>query len=215
MKLTEFGKGTGLVIISTKRYNRHEFNTEIVMTNEEDDVVLAMPVIVDGKMVRFSDPEINHTVTVIEGSKVYTYPDVDIREVQTSSRKLKFALCIESDEDVEPVNRRSFFRVYLGVNGILKTSVNHRIQEVVIKDISASGLGVICAKTLRIPIGTNVFVNFVDELTGEEFKLDCSVVRCVKNDEESVVYGCELPESSDSMEKLVALKQRISLEYRQ
>lgn len=209
MKLTEFEKGTGLVLISTKRYNRHEFDSEIIMTNPDEDTVLAKPVLVNGRMVRFSDPEINHTVTVIEGSKVYTYPDVSIREVETSSRRIKYALCIESDEDAEPVNRRNFFRVYLGVGGILQTSVNHRVQEVVIKDISASGLGVICARTLRIPVGTNVYVTFVDELTGEEFKVDCTVVRCVKNDEETVIYGCELPESSDSMEKLVALKQRI------
>lgn len=209
MKLTGFGRGTEITIASTKKNSHHEFETEIISVKEDQDMVLVKPVVVNGRMVRFSDPEITHIVTVNAGPKVYAYREVTMKEVQTASKQYKYALCIQTKEDVEAVNRREFFRVFLGITGVMQAGANRKVQEVVIKDVSAKGIGVICPNTLRISIGTSVFVDFVDELTKEEFKLDCVVVRCVKHDEEHVVYGCQLPESSDDMEKFVALKQRI------
>lgn len=209
MKLVEFDRGSEIIISSAKRHSRHDFNTAIISAKTEKNIVFVKPVLVGGKRVRFSDPEIKHVVTVNAGSKVYTYHDIKLREVRVSSTKNKYVLCIESEEDVAAVNRRNFFRVYLGVSGTLLTKMNCRQQEVVVKDISANGLGVICPKTMRLSIGTRVFVNFVDGLTQEEFKVDCMIVRCEKHNEESILYGCQLPESNDEMEKFVALKQRI------
>lgn len=209
MKLTEFKIGAEVTIASTKNKRHHEFETEIISIRSRQNLVFVKPVMINGRMVRFSDPDISHVVTVTAGSKVYAYRDVTIKEVQSRSDEKKFALCIHSEESVEPVNRREFFRVFLGVSGMIQAGVGTRTQEVVIKDVSANGIGVICPDTLRISIGTSVYVDFIDELTEEEFKLNCVVVRCVRHDEKHVVYGCQLPESSDDMERFVALKQRI------
>lgn len=210
MKLTDFDRGTSIIISSTKNEKKRDFTTDITLSKPEANMVYAKPIIFNGKMVRFTDPEITHVVTVNAGSKVYSYKEVDVQTLQMDMDGHKFALSITTEEDAEPVNRRNFFRVFLGVNGVLEAEIRQGRQEVVVKDVSANGIGVICSNQVNIPIGMSVFVDFVDELTGEEFKIDCVVVRRVKNDANTIIYGCQLPESDDSMEKFVALKQRIT-----
>jgi len=176
---------------------------------EQGRVILA-PVEVNGRTVHFSHSGIEHTITITNKTKVYEYANVKLTEIRTKSKKFRYALSVECEDDVKPVNRRNFFRVFLGVEGVLETGVTRRSQEVIIKDISANGLGVICPKQINFPIGTEVQVTFLDEMTDESFDLECTIVRKVKNDENTVVYGCQLPEVSDSMEKFVALRQRIN-----
>lgn len=207
MKLSEFERGSKITISSVKSQKHYEFETEIIGIKE--GMTVAKPVIVNGRMIRLSDSDITNAVTVNAGSKVYAYRNVKIVEAKISPKGKQFVICIDSNEDVEAENRRDFFRVYLGVEGTMQKSAARKAQEVVIKDISANGVGVICPKTPRLSVGTNVFVTFVDELTSEEFQLECKIVRCVKHNEEMVLYGCQLPEENDAMEKLVALKQRI------
>ena len=209
MKLTEFERGTSLIITSTKQDKHRDFTTDITLTVPEDDIVYAKPIVFNGRMIRFKDPEITHVVTVNAGSKVYAYHDVKVETLQMDMEGHKYTLRITAAEDAKPVNRRSFFRVFLGVEGVLETEIRQGRQEVVVKDVSANGIGVICSNQLHIPVGMEVFIDFVDELTGEEFKINCVVVRRVKNDEQTIIYGCQLPESNDSMEKFVALKQRL------
>ena len=211
LKLFEFEPGTEITICSRKKHSYHEFSTNIIRSIDEG--TLAKIVFFDNRMVRFSRTDARHEVTINAGAKAYTFHDVNIREVQlrakTSQLEDKFALVLETDEDVTPVNRRNFFRVFLGAEGEMRTGEGRKPQEVVIKDISANGLGVICDKKLKFPVGTNAYVNFVDDITGESFKLECVIVRCVENQDNTFLYGCQLPESDDAMERFVALKQRI------
>lgn len=209
LRLAEFEKGTEITICSKKEHSHYEYNTEIIRTQKSQGLVIAEVVIAKGREVHYLDINTEHMVTVNAGSKVYVYRDVTVVNIKTLEQSYKFAICIRSMADVQPVNRRNFFRVYLGVDGVLQAGINNRSAEVVVKDISANGLGVICTKKLQFPIGMNVLVTFVDELTSEKYEIECVIVRCVQNDSDSVIYGCQLPEINDAMQKIVALKQRL------
>lgn len=210
MRLYEFKQGTEVTLCSATSRGKYEFSSVILKIFPEQGRVILAPVAVNGRIVHFSHSSgITHTITITTKSKVYEYLDVKLKEIRTKSRKYKYALSVECETDVTPVNRRNFFRVFLGVEGRLEAGITRRSQEVIIKDISANGLGVICSKQMNFPIGTEVEVTFLDEITNERFDLECTIVRKVEQDEESVMYGCQLPEVSDSMERFVALKQRM------
>ncbi len=210
LRLYEFDQGTEITLCSRTPRSRYEFSSVILKIFPEQGRIILAPVDVNGKTVHFSHSGIEHTITITNKTKVYEYANVKLKEIRTKSKKYRYALSVECEDDVNPVNRRNFFRVFLGVEGTLETGVTRRSQEVIIKDISANGLGVICPKQVNFPTGTDVQVTFLDEMTGESFDLGCTIVRKVKNDENTVVYGCQLPEVSDSMEKFVALRQRIA-----
>lgn len=209
MKLYEFEPGTQITICSKKAHSHYEYQTTILDTVPLEERIVTKPVEVQGHFVNFSNAEVEHMISVNVKSKVYIFPNVKISNMKTLSQGYKFALNIVSKEDVNAVNRRNFFRVYMGIGGELQPENSKHAQEVLIKDISANGLGVICPRKLSFPIGTNVTITFIDELKEEEFSLDCIIVREVVQGEEKILYGCQLPEVNDSMEKLVAFKQRM------
>lgn len=209
MKLYEFKQGTEVTLHSKTPNGKYEFESVILKILPEQGRVILAPVEVRGRVVHFSHSNIEHTIQIIAKTKVYTFSDLKLKEVKTNSKRYRYAISIECEEDVQPVNRRNFYRVFLGIKGTMETGVTRRTHEVVIKDISANGLGVLCPKEMNFPVGTEVQVMFLDELTGESFDLECTIVRKVTHDEKSVVYGCQLPEVNDSMERFVALKQRV------
>ena len=209
MRLADFDVGTEITISSQKEHSHYEYNTKIIRTKRSEGIVIAEIILSKDKEVHYMKPDTEHMVTVNAGSKVYVYRDAKILDIKTLTQEYKFAICIRCMSDVAAVNRRNFFRVFLGVDGTLEAGINKRSAEVMVKDISANGLGVICTKKLKFPIGMQVVVTFVDELTSEKFEIECEIVRSVQNDPFSVIYGCQLPEVSESMQKIVALKQRL------
>ena len=209
MRLADFDEGTEMTICSQKEHSHYEYDTKIIRTKRSEGIIIAEIVVSKGKEVHYMEPGTEHMVTVNAGSKVYVYRDVKVVDIKSLTQEYKFAICVRSMADVEAVNRRNFFRVFLGVDGTLEAGINKKTAEVMIKDISANGLGVICTKKLKFPIGMQVVVTFVDELTSEKFEIECEIVRCVQNDPFSVIYGCQLPKVSESMQKIVALKQRL------
>lgn len=209
MRLAEFKEGTEITICSKKEHSHYEYETKIIKTKKSQGIIIAEIVVSKGKEVHYTDPKTKHMVTVNAGSKVYVYRDVKIMDIKTLRQPYKFAISIRSMGDVTAVNRRNFYRVYLGADGTLQAGINKRSAEVVVKDISANGLGVICTKKLQFPIGMKVLVTFMDDLTSEKYEIECVIVRCVQNDAYSYLYGCQLPEINDAMQKIVALKQRL------
>ena len=206
MKLAEFPRGTKITICSSKENSYHEYQTEIIAA--KDSLILAKPIMIEGRMVRFANETAKHVINVSENKKAYVYQEVEIYMAKLPTKGNQSAICIQTQEDAKPVNRRDFFRVFLGVDGQMKSGKTTRTEEVVIKDVSASGLGVLCDGAVHVPLESTVVVTFIDELTGETFALECMVVRRKEQSENKVLYGCKLPKPSNEMEKFVARRQR-------
>lgn len=209
MKLFEFSIGEEIILIVEKKHSTHRFSTQII--DVIDEKVYLGQIIVNDHPVHFrnkSDTKLS--ITINAGTKAYTFNNIILNEInKTLGKNYKNALCVSCEEDVEPINRRSFYRVYMGVDGKLQYGQNQRTFEVLVRDISANGIGVISSKENRLHIGTEVCITFVDEMADEEFSILCTVVRKVELNENEVIYGCQFPEIDSDMEHFVALKQRL------
>lgn len=209
MKLFEFGIGEEIILTVEKKHSSHRFSTKII--DIIDEKVYLGQIIVNDHPVRFHNkPDTKLSITINAGTKAYTYNNIMLNEInKTLGKDYKNALCVSCEEDVEPINRRNFYRVYMGVDGKLEYGQNKHTFEVLVRDISANGIGVISAKENRLHIGTEVCITFVDEMADEEFSIFCTIVRKVELNENEIVYGCQFPKIDSEMEHFVALKQRL------
>ena len=209
MKLFEFGIGEEIILNVEKKHSQHRFTTQII--DIIDKKVYLEQIVVNDHPVHFRNkPDTKLSITINAGTKAYTFENVFLNEItKTLSKDYKNAICVSSEDDVEPINRRSFYRVYMGVDGTLEYGQNQHTFEVLVRDISANGIGVISSKENRLHTGTEVCITFVDEMADEDFSIICTVVRKVELNEDEVIYGCQFPEIDSDMEHFVALKQRL------
>lgn len=203
MKLEDLKKESTVTIRACKGLDFIEFTSKVVDTAENK--ISIEPIMNQGKAVSFDSKSIIYIVTIIDEQKAYVYHGTTITYERTDNG---YVHVITSDEDVKPINRRHFYRVFIGLDGTMKSGRNDTTYEVLVKDISANGIGIICDKSLDFPTGCKVRVIFRDGETATNFKLKCIVVRRCDIENGMVLLGCQLPEVSDSIEKYVAQKQR-------
>ena len=210
MKLNEFKPNTEIIITVEKQHKHREVKTTIIDSNEY--AVTAEPVVIQDRVVNFHE-DTDYMISVNTERKVYLYKQAKVKIIKLKSARFKHncVLNISTDEDVKAINRRDFYRVFLGIEGTIARLKNNNFFQATIKDVSANGLGVICSNTLRLDIGSEIVVDFTDKMTGEKFKLTATIVRCVKNDPETFLYGCQFPEEDSDVEKFVALQQRLHI----
>ncbi|MDD7404136.1 MAG: PilZ domain-containing protein [Butyribacter sp.] len=208
MKLSEFGVGTQVSIRSSKGLKNITFTTEIIDIKE--DKVFVKPILVNGQAVGFNAPDIINVVTVNRKDKAYLYNSIKITYVMSPKLPDGSAHCIATteEENVTPVNRRNYYRVFMGIVGKMQTGFHKEPSEITIRDLSAKGIGIICPRSAEVEVGSEIYVSFHDRDTNTKFKIKCTVVRCTRVDASTVLCGCQLPKFSDSLSRYVAKKQQ-------
>jgi hypothetical protein len=135
----------------------------------------------------------------------YRWKSVKIKTVEYN--KEKYHLII-SDDDVERMNRRNGYRLYLGIPGVAQLGANRAAVDVIIKDISESGIGIVCEKDVEIVGKEIVHVNFRESKSGSNFNLNAVDVRKMTLPDERIIYGCKLLGESDKLRKFIMQRQR-------
>lgn len=180
-------------------------------------VKVLAPIKKDNKMIGFPEirPGISYEISSSKDEKPYVWKIASIRSVKFSSGRCYHLLC--SSQNVDTLNRRNNFRIWLGVNAIAQIGFNKKTYEVIIKDISASGLGIIVNDEEFEPkMSMPVSVTFKDNDTDTQFKLRANIVRITK-EKGKTLLGCSLQLSgadaregrSEAISQFVSKKQRI------
>lgn len=192
MYINEIAPGSTIKIIVSIGVNRLEFETKAV----EGISVPTNGLIVDairkkGKLINFSVKGVLCGIFVIDDQTQlpYQWKIVKIRKVKM---KGVFQHVILTQQEVEPFNRRTHFRVWIGLAAILQVGKNQTTYNVTIHDISARGISFICLKEIDIAEGALIHATFFDESTGTSFNITAIIVRQSELDELRVIWGCKL-----------------------
>lgn len=211
MKITELPIGSRVIVRSSMGIDFLDFETEIMMSSREENAVYLQPIKEENRPLDFSSGRIVNTVSVVseDDDKAYVYRDLTIEYVQDEKNEdLRFhRIC--SKEDVEPVNRRKYFRMYLGEDGVMQVGPHRYPIDVVVKDISVSGIAVVCSADAVLDLGSRARITFTDNEVGQDFHIRGSVVRKNEVDPTTIVLGCKFPYESDAIGKYIAMKQRM------
>jgi len=165
---------------------------------EEDDKVVTFPAGIVYKIY------ISH-----EGTP-FLWTEVAIKLIHHPKTGEKMHLIV-SNQDAKQYNRREYYRLFLGYDGVAQIGANHKAFKVLVKDISATGVGFILDKNdmITVSIGDEVHLKFEDSFTNTKFDMITRIVRIVDEEEDNrALMGCQQEKYSESLNKYVTVKQR-------
>lgn len=168
----------------------------------------------DGKIVNFPPKGVSYKVIYIDPSskKVFEFANVVVKPTMLpTGEKLHMLI---SPSEMKEFNRRENFRLWLGSSAVAQLGLNKENFDVILKDISATGVAFILENRLlenvlaKPKVSTPVVLSFHDDTTERNFKLNATIVRMEKVDEMRTLYGCKFKQESDAITKLINDKQR-------
>ncbi len=166
---------------------------------------------VGDRFVSFSSENITCTITALKNNKPYSWKNVKIvRQTLPEQGTIHMVL---SNDDMGSFNRRNEYRLFLGQEGICRFGDSTEFRNIIIKDISCSGLGLIVGKSDHIEMqsGMEIEVQFVEQSSdgnSRKYTLNGKIVRYVAMGNDRELVGCKLSGRHPELEKMIYEKQR-------
>ncbi|MBP5383656.1 MAG: PilZ domain-containing protein [Lachnospiraceae bacterium] len=174
--------------------------------------VLADAIERDGKYVGFhlADEAELHVFCIID-KKPYSWSEV---KIITASFKKETYYLIMSNQNAKESNRRAGYRQWVGHDGNLKLGLEPGSREVVIKDISTGGIGLVVDGEVAPRIGETVHITYTDKVRTsnglpKEFNFSLKAVVARKDDTmpNRTVIGCQFDKPNETVGHYINLKQ--------
>lgn len=209
MLLQEVDAGSRVTILVGIGSTTLTFDT--VVEEPAVDGVLTEPVYRDEKLVGFRTKGLVIRIQVTNASdqKVYEFANVEILNVKTQDEQIHHKMVCKAPG--KQINRRTAVRVWLGIEGIAMIGANRIAYEVMVKDISISGISFVFHKDLNLESGTIVTLQFNDTDKKMKFNISAIIVRTAQMEDGKVLYGCRMNQESPAISKYVNDKQREKL----
>lgn len=167
--------------------------------------IITEPIIIKDKMLNFSSNKIISKISTSFDNALFEW-NIIVRNICLPYSNKKCHI-IFSEKSVKPVNRRNNYRVWLGYTAIIQVNSNKKTDEVIVKDISAGGIGIIIDKNTLANIGDNIHLIFTEPIDNVKFNLNAVIVR-KESISGKIVIGCVFNKVSSEIEKYVTRKQR-------
>lgn len=209
MFLQEIDVGSKVTILVRIGSQTLAFDT--VVQEPAEDGVLTEPVYRNDKLIGFKTKGLIITVQIfnLSDEKVYEFNNVEILNVKTKDGAIHHKMICKSSG--KQINRRTAVRVWLGIEGVARVGTNRTAYNVIIKDISVSGISFILHKDMGIEAGEMAHITFNDVDARIKFSLSAIIVRTAEMEDGRVLYGCRLNQESPAISKYVTDKQREKL----
>ena len=186
-----------------------EFDSKVVMIL--DKCILANPVKVNGKVVGITSENSLTSMFWNQGEKPpIVWRNVD---VQVVAYKGTVVYMVTQTLEGKELNRRGAYRLFVGIHGQLKMSLNGRAYDVMVKDISETGFSFVYdSEIAEIEAGT---LNLIFSDEGQSICLVGKFVRMYEAQPNRIVYGCKMIAKMPSIAKYISEKQRTRIAEKQ
>lgn len=209
MLLQEIDVGSKATILVRIGSQTLTFDTSV--QEPAEDGVLTEPIYRNDKLIGFKTKGLIITVQIcnVSDEKVYEFNNVEILNVKTKDGEIHHKMVCKNPG--KQINRRTAVRVWLGIEGVARVGVNRTAYNVIVKDISVSGISFILHKDMGIEPGEMAHITFNDVDARTKFSLSAIIVRTAEMEDGRVLYGCRLNQESPAISKYVTDKQREKL----
>lgn len=174
----------------------------------------------DGKRINFNIPGVQLSVFGVVDGKPYKWKTVGVFRERYSkgvSKLVLYTIC-----DGARHERRQGYRAFVGVNGMTSSVSQGISNDVLIRDISLGGIGLVVPSDYKVEIGEGLGIKFSDscvkdsgELRLMTFDLQAYVVRIQELSNGKKILGCRLRGfDATSLGVFIAAKQRYSIKQR-
>ena len=174
--------------------------------------ILADAIERNGKYVGFHMTEDStlHVFAIID-KKPYAWSEV---KIIAASFKKETSYLIMSNQNAKESNRRAGYRQWVGHDGSLKLGLEPGSRDVVIKDISTGGVGLVVDGDVAPRIGETVHITYTDKVktsTGMPKEFNFSLKATVARKDDSVpnrtIIGCQFDKPNETVGQYINLKQ--------
>lgn len=230
MLINEIPPNTEISVLVHKGLDNLTFKTKSVeITNDEEAKLLARLqktypnkyfvvtelIKENDKVVGFPVGNIQYIMDCVVDNRPYLFNGIQINAIKLPTGS-EYHL-IFSDKNMAPYNRRKEFRLWVGIDGIAQLGLNKAGREVVIKDVSANGIGFTTGSDYECEVGNIAHITFHDKLvdrstrkiTEVKFSVSATVVQIRDVDEHTKHIGCRVNNKAytTNIEKYIATKQ--------
>lgn len=225
MLIGNLDNGTAVTIHVTDGIKAVQLNSQVVELSKTDRQVcleeakrldyqsfIVIKAIKAGeRILNFSSENISCTITALNHKKPYSWKDVKI--VALALPEQGIIHMVLSNDDMNTFNRRNEYRLFLGQEGNCRFGDSKEPRNILIKDVSCSGVGMVISKSdnIKISAGMEVEVQFLEpdsDGTGQKYILKGKIVRFVAMGNGKELIGCRLSGRHPELEKLIYEKQR-------
>ncbi len=209
MEINEIEKDSGVEVFITLGDKCMTFHTTAVggMPHQQKALVIE-PIFNEGKIVNFKGANytIEALVTTGNDAKPWSWKPVVITTMK--NQEGKYFHVILADKPGKTVNRRSHYRLFMGVDATIQLNLDKQLFNVLLKDLSATGFSIVCPGDMSLNMGTTVTRAFIDAEEDLKFVLTENVVRkeAAENSQNNI-YGCKLKNINPMVQKYVNDKQ--------
>lgn len=204
MKLYEITQGEQIRIIAGTGKNTYEQMTSVELC--KDGVIFVKPMYYEEKLLKFDGEHLQISVLyVVDGEKPMIWEGCTIRYVQTKTQKFHAILC---KRDGVHLNRRQAFRQYLGVPGTLIIEQTRERRNVIVKNISTTGVSFVVES---LDVDTEDIRDFRLEFEDVQNRLNIILHgRVVREEvcENKKVFGAALTTTNVNLSTYIAQKQK-------
>lgn len=171
----------------------------------------------DENVIIFANSTATCNLTILYDFKPYIWVNVTI--VKMNLPNLGTCHVAFSFDDVSTFNRRSEFRVWLGCAGIATFGDSQVPQDVFVRDLSPSGVGLMGPNDLSLARYTPIHLQFRYSLTKQSdpklYTIDASIVRWTPINSSKYLIGCHMKSQNKDLTRMLYAKQRQDLKYEQ
>lgn len=204
MKLQEIEEGSSISITVKREDTSATFPSEVYKVFT--DCILVNLFVFEDNVISFEGENLTIEMVVVKPGEVpYFFKNIKItREIYMDQPYH----CIRTGTVGVRLNRRNAFRAFIGEEGSALEVPGNRRVDVLVKDLSSTGIGFLINKNekTRFETGQHLEVIFKDSLISSTIDVVARVVR-IEEKETDILYGCAFSKHYPQIDRYVAAKQ--------
>ncbi len=207
MKLYDIGENERIQIVAENKNASLQYLTTVVMNKQK--LLLIHPIMYGDRIVNFDVRNVRTSVVYTgEGDKPLVWDDCVIKNTVYQQQKYQV---VYSAKEGKRINRREAYRQYVGTKGILQVDSTRDKREVVVKDISTSGIAFVSDLSMEMGDIGSFHLNYEDRECKLALQLAGTLVREEDVDPDRRVFGGVIKQSNVDLNNYVMLKQKMGL----
>lgn len=207
MKLYDVGENERIQIIAKNQRGSIEYVSTVSICKQ--NLLFVEPIVCGNQIVNFDTGKvINSVVYTGEDGKPLIWEGCVVKNMVYKNKKYHV---LYSDKEGRKLNRRDTYRQFIGAKGLLQNDQTRETKEVIVKDISLSGISFVSDKELQLSDMQFFHLNFEDKDCRVKVQLSGKLVREENVDEVRKVFGGVIKKCNMDLNSYIATKQKFEI----
>ncbi len=175
----------------------------------KQNLLFIEPIVHGNLVVNFDIGNVKNSVVYVgEDGKPLIWEGCVVKNMVYQNKKYHI---LYSDKEGKKLNRRESYRQFIGTRGILQIDNTHETKEVIIKDISLSGIALVLDDSTQLTDIGNFHLNYEDRDCKINVQLAGRLIRQEDADGKRRIFGGVINRSNVDLSGYITTKQKLEI----